>query len=231
MEENTKNEEILTIDLEQLFKVIKKNIRLIVITTLLGAIIAFVVTAFLLPKKYASSSSIYLVSKVNTETGTVDANALNANSKQVNNYMEMIKGKNVLNKVSDQLGLEGAYIIQNAISVSNKANTEIIVVKATTDDPVKSQQIVKTTIDVFFKEVKENLKLENMMIMNDPEVENTPVSPNKKLNTIIGALLGMLGSGGYVLLGFMLDKRLRTKSEAESFLGIPVLAEIPFYEE
>lgn len=231
MEENLQNEEVLTIDLEQLFKVVKKNIRLILISTVLTAVIAFVITTFLLPKKYASSSSIYLVSKVNEQTGTVDANALNANSKQVNNYMEMIKGKNILNKVSTSLDMKDVKEVQGAISVTNKTNTEIIEIKATTDDPVKSQQIVQTTINVFFNEVKENLKIENMMVMNDPEVEESPVSPSKKMNTLIGALLGMLGSGGYVLLTFMLDKRLRTKSEAESFLGIPVLAEIPYYEE
>lgn len=230
MEENMKEDE-LTIDLGQLFQLLKKNLRLIVLSMVICAIAAFTITAFLLPKKYASDSSIYIVSKVNAETGTVDANALNANSKQVNNYMELIKGKNILNKVAEQLNIENVKEVQSAISVSNKTDTEIIEIKATTDDPVKSQQIVKATTEVFFKEVKETLKIENMTVLNDPEVEETAVSPSKKMNTIIGALLGLLASGGYVFLTFILDKRLRTKQEAENFLGIPVLAEIPYYEE
>lgn len=230
MEENMKEDE-LTIDLGQLFQLLKKNLRLIVLSMVICAIAAFTITAFLLPKKYASDSSIYIVSKVNAETGTVDANALNANSKQVNNYMELIKGKNILNKVAEQLNIENVKEVQSAISVSNKTDTEIIEIKATTDDPVKSQQIVKATTKVFFKEVKETLKIENMTVLNDPEVEETAVSPSKKMNTIIGALLGLLASGGYVFLTFILDKRLRTKQEAENFLGIPVLAEIPYYEE
>lgn len=224
------NEDVLTIDLSQLFKLLKKNLRLIILSMVVCAIAAFSITAFLLPKKYASESSIYLVSKVNAETGTVDAAALSANSKQVNNYMEMIKGKNILNKVAKELNID-VKEVQGAISVTNKNETEIMDVKATTDDPVKSQQIVKTLTSIFFKEVKENLKVENMMVMNDPEVDKVPVSPSKKMNTLIGALLGLLVSGGYVFLTFILDKRLRTKQEAENFLGIPVLAEIPYYEE
>ena len=230
MEDNMKEEE-LTIDLGQLFQLLKKNLRLIVLSMVICAVAAFAITTFLLPKKYASESSIFIVSKVNQETGTVDANALSANSKQVNNYMELIKGKNILNKVAEQLNIEDVKEVQNAISVSNKSETEIIDTKATTDDPTKSQQIVKATTEIFFKEVKETLKIENMTVLNDPEVEETPVSPSKKMNTLIGALLGLLCSGGYVFLTYLLDKRLRTKQEAENFLGIPVLAEIPYYEE
>lgn len=230
MEDNMKEEE-LTIDLGQLFQLLKKNLRLIVLSMVICAVAAFAITTFLLPKKYASESSIFIVSKVNQETGTVDANALSANSKQVNNYMELIKGKNILNKVAEQLNIEDVKEVQNAISVSNKTETEIIDIKATTDDPTKSQQIVKATTEIFFKEVKETLKIENMTVLNDPEVEETPVSPSKKMNTLIGALLGLLCSGGYVFLTYLLDKRLRTKQEAENFLGIPVLAEIPYYEE
>lgn len=230
MEDNMKEEE-LTIDLGQLFQLLKKNLRLIVLSMVICAVAAFAITTFLLPKKYASESSIFIVSKVNQETGTVDANALSANSKQVNNYMELIKGKNILNKVAEQLNIEDVKEVQNAISVSNKSETEIIDIKATTDDPTKSQQIVKATTEIFFKEVKETLKIENMTVLNDPEVEETPVSPSKKMNTLIGALLGLLCSGGYVFLTYLLDKRLRTKQEAVNFLGIPVLAEIPYYEE
>lgn len=230
MEDNMKEEE-LTIDLGQLFQLLKKNLRLIVLSMVICAVAAFAITTFLLPKKYASESSIFIVSKVNQETGTVDANALTANSKQVNNYMELIKGKNILNKVAEQLNIEDVKEVQGAISVSNKTDTEIIDIKATTDDAVKSQQIVKATTEIFFKEVKDTMKIENITVLNDPEVDEVPVSPSKKMNTVIGALLGLLCSGGYVFLTYLLDKRLRTKQEAENFLGIPVLAEIPYYEE
>lgn len=231
MEDNLQNDDVLTIDLGQLFALLKKNMRLMILSALICGIIAFVFTSFLLPKKYASESSIYLVPKVNTETGTVDYNTVTANSKQVNNYMVMIKGENILSLVAKNLSIENVNEVMNSISVSNTANTEIIKIKATTDDPVKSQKIVNETINTFFEQMKTNLKIENMTVLNDAKVNEVPVSPNKKINTLVGVLLGLLGSGGYVLLTFMLDKRLRTKTEAENFLGIPVLAEIPFYED
>ena len=41
-----------------------------------------------------------------TETGTIDYNAINANSKMVNNYMLIMQGDSVLDKVTKTLKLE-----------------------------------------------------------------------------------------------------------------------------
>ena len=51
------------------------------------------------------------------------------------------------------------------------------------------------------------------------------------MNTAIGAMAGLLLSCGYVFLQYLFDKRLKTKAEAESFLGVPVLGEIPWFED
>lgn len=40
---------------------------------------------------------------------------------------------------------------------------------------------------------------------------------------MVGFVLGC----GYAVLKFLLDNRLRTKEEAEKYLGIPVFAELP----
>ena len=57
------------------------------------------------------------------------------------------------------------------------------------------------------------------------------VSPSIVKNAIIGAAGGFVLSCGYIFLAVLLDKRLKNKSEAEQFLGIPVLAEIPYFED
>lgn len=229
MQEKERNEE-LEIDLSQLFNLLKKNMRLIFITTVIGAILCFAVTLFLIDKKYASTSTIILTPKI-TETGNIDQATLTTNSKMVNNYMQIIKGESVLSQVAEKLSITSVSELKGQVSVSNPTNTEVIAVTATTEDPVLSQQIVEVTIDTFFSSIKDKLNIENMTIIDPAKVENIPVSPNKKMNTLIGALAGLVLSCGYVLLKYLLDKRLRTREEAENFLGIPVLVEIPFFDE
>lgn len=224
------NNEELEIDLSQLFKLLKRNIKLILATTVIGAILCFSITLLLIDKKYASTSTIILTPKI-TETGSIDQNTLMTNSKMVNNYMEIIKGESVLSQVAEKLNITSVSELKGQVSVSNPENTEVIAVTATTEDPALSQQIVEVTIDTFFSSIKDKLNIENMTIIDPAKVENTAVSPNKKLNTLLGALAGMTLSCGYVILKYLLDKRLRNREEAENFLTIPVLVEIPFFDE
>lgn len=228
-ETNNMNDEI-EIDISELIKLLKKNMKLIVISIVLCAVAAFLITNFFMTKKYASSATIYLKPNV-SEQGIIDSTALNSNSKMVNNYISLIQGESILSQVAEQLDIKDVEEIKNSLSVSNLTDTEIIVVESKTDDPVKSQAIVKSTVTIFFKEMKEKLDIKNMTISDQPQINEIPVSPSKKMNTLIGAIAGLFLSGGYVFLQYLFDKRLKNKADAENFLGVPVLGEIPWFEE
>ena len=225
-----KNNEEVEIDLSQFFILLKKHTRLLIISTFLCATIALLVTIFFIDKKYASEESIYLTPKV-TDQGTVDASSVNSNSVLVNNYVAMLKGENVLSKVAEELNLPSVAEVKAALTVTNESNTQIINVVAKTDDPTKSKQIAETTVNIFFTEMKEKLDIKNLTIIDAAKVNTTPVSPSKKVNVLIGAFAGLALSGGFVFLKFIFDKRLKNRTEAESFLGLPVLVEVPYYEE
>lgn len=226
---NETNDDTVEIDLSQLFHQIKKNIRLIIISMLLVAVIAFVFTTFFIDKKYASQARIYITPKV-TEEGTVDYSSLTSGNLMVNNYMSILKGENLLRNVSEAIGTDFS-IVNSSLSVSNDANTQIITIKSTTEDPELSKAIVDQTVSSFQSDMQELLNIQNLVVIDSAKVNSAPVSPNVKMNTLIGALIGAMLSGGYVFIMFILDKRLRNKKEAEEYLGIPVLAEIPWYED
>lgn len=229
---NVENSDEIEIDLSRLFQEIKKKAKFIIFMAIIGAIIAFLFTTFFITKKYESTAIVYLKPNT-TETGTIDYNAINANSKMVNNYMLIMQGDSVLDKVTKTLKLEdkGEDFVKDSLSITNEAESEIIKVTARTDDPQLSKDIVSATVDQFFTDVKAKLDVKNLMITDPAKVEDIPVSPNKKLITLLGAFLGIMLSGGIAVLRFMLDKRLHTKDDVESYLEIPVLAEIPYFED
>lgn len=229
VEEQKMQEDTIEIDLSQLFKLFKKNIRLIIISMVMIAAIACTFTIFLIDKKYASESTVYLTPRI-TETGSTDYQSINTNNILVNDYIAIMQGDAVLSSVAEKLDMKTAEV-KGSISVTKDNDTRIIRVRATTKDPELSKQIVEETINTFSTDMKEVLNLSNITIIDQAQVNATPVSPNVKKNTLIGALLGALLSGGYIFLKFIFDKRLRNRTEAENFLGIPVLAEIPWFEE
>ena len=227
MNENREiNNDELEIDLGELFKVLKKNILLVLVISVLCAAIGLVSSMFLINKKYSSEATIYITPKV-TEQGTIDYNSIQTNSRMVNNYMEILKGETILAKVADQVGMESYEEVLNTLTVSNPENTELISVSSETTDSELSQQIVSLVISTFTEDMMDILNLNNVTIINDAKVNENPVSPSVSRYTILGFAVGLVISCGYVFITFLFDKRLRTREEAENFLGVPVLATVP----
>lgn len=228
---NNNRDEEIEIDLLQLFKVLKKSWKLIVISTLSVAILASVYTFFFIPKKYASESTVFLTPKVN-ESGYVEQSSISSNSSLINTYISIIKGDSILSEVVEAIGNDlTVNYVKSTLSVTNDSNTQIIRIKSTTTDPQLSKDIVETIVNQFSSEMLQKLNVQNISVIDFAQVNETPVSPSKVKNAVLGAAVGFVLSCGYIFLTFIFDKRLRNKSEAENYLGIPVLAEIPWYED
>ena len=74
MNENREMNDELEIDLGELFKVLKKNILMILVVSLLCAAVGLVSSMFLISKKYSSEATIYITPRV-TEQGSIDYNS------------------------------------------------------------------------------------------------------------------------------------------------------------
>lgn len=221
------NNEELEIDLSELFGLLKKRWRLIVISMVIMTLVAGVFTVFFIDKKYSSSSQIYLKPKV-TE-GIVDNTTLNVNKQMVKNYVIMLKADTILAAVGEQVGVDVG-TVKGAVSVSQVNDSDIIKVTSTTTDPGLSKAITENLITEFYESTSAILQVDNMFTLDEAKINTNPVSPNLKMNLVIGALLGIMLSCGYVFLGYMLDTRLRSKEEAERVLGVPVLGIVPYYK-
>lgn len=227
-QELIKNEEEIEINLGELFQVIKANIKMIIIAVLICTLIAGLGTVFLIDKKYESTARIY--PKPEVTEGIVDYTQINANNLMVNNYIAMINGNNIQSMVAEELNMD-VEDISSSLSVSNETNTQIISITSTTTDPETSKEIVDCVVNTFKQEAKDTLNINNITTVDQAEIETDPVSPNLKLNLLIGAFIGSLLSVGYLFIKFMLDTHIHNKEEAEKYLGIPNLGAIPYFED
>ena len=153
--EIVKNDEEIEINLGELFQLLKSKYKMIIISTLVCAIIAGIVTIFFISKKYESTARIY--PKPEVTEGIVDYTQINANNLMVNNYVEMLKGNNIQSQVADKLDLTVAQIKGN-VSIVNETNTQIIAITAKTNDPELSKKIVDQNGFYFQKRSKRNIK-------------------------------------------------------------------------
>ena len=222
--ESDLNEE--TIDLNELFRTIFKHIKLIVFLFLLFTCGGFFGTKLLIAPTYTASTSIYLTPQI-SDSGSLDYNSQMANSKLVTNAVNLLTQNNIMSEVAKDVGLESAEKVKDVVSVTNESNTEIITISATTTDPKLSKDIANDTVSTFVRTMQKNLNVSNIEVVDKAKLSYAPSGPNVKKNTMIAGVIGLVIGVSYASLKFLLDNRLRTKEEAEKYLGIPVFCEIP----
>lgn len=215
-----------TIDLSELFRAVLKYFKLIIVLCILFGVGGFFGTKLLITPTYTASTSIYLTPQI-SESGSLDYNSQMANSKLVTNAVNLLTQNNIMSEVAKDVGLESAEKVKDVVSVSNESNTEIITVSATTTDPKLSKDIANDTVSTFIRTMQKNLNVSNIEVVDKAKLSYVPSGPNVKKNTMVTGLIGLVVGVGYAVLRFLLDNRLRTKEEAEKYLGIPVFCEIP----
>ncbi len=226
---NNYNEEV-EIDLLEIFNAVKRYYRLLIVLTLFFGVVTGIVTKFFIQPTYSSSATIFLTPTVGTE-GNVDYTSLNSNQKLVNNVMSLMTQENIMTEVVKGTELQTTADVRKVLSVTNKTDTELVTVTATTHDAKLSKDVVSITVNTFIDTMQENLNLRNIEIVNKPKLSYKKVGPSLKRNTAIGAAFGLALGLAYVLIKVLTDNRLKSKEDAEKYLGIPVFCELPIMDK
>ena len=214
------------IDLLEVARTILRHFKFIILLSVVFGVGGFFGTKLLIAPTYTASTSIYLTPQI-SESGSLDYNSQMANSKLVTNVVNLLTQNNIMSEVAKDVGFESADSVKKLVSVKNESDTEIITISATTTDPKLSKDIANDTVSTFIRTMQKNLNVRNIEVVDKAKLSYVPSGPNVKKNTMMAGVVGLFIGVGYAVLKFLLDNRLRTKEEAEKYLGIPVFCEIP----
>lgn len=170
----------------------------------------FGVTQFILPKSYTSSTDITIIPQG-----------------ELLDYTSYLNGNVVLERVGSETNIGVDTLLQNIVITRDESNPYNYNITITTNNPKLSCRVVKNVVKAFKKEMMSDLGLSSVAIVNEAQVNTTPVSPDVKKNTLIGTLIGLVLSVLYFVLRFLFNKHFINDKEVEMFLGVDVLAEIP----
>lgn len=208
-----------------------KKIQIILIMAIFILIgIAYTIT-FVKPV-YTSSTTLLLATSGNasSQTNTITTTDITLNSKLVSTYSTLAQSKSVLSKVISNLGIDMSEDELKAnVSVTQKTNTEIIVLSVTNSDPTLAAQLTNETAKVFMEKVSEIYKINNVQVVDKAEVSTSPSNVNHAKDVIIFAAIGVVVSIIYVIATNLLDTTIKTPEDVEKQFKVPVLVAIPMY--
>ena len=228
---NEKNNETV-IDLFELLGVFIKRIWIVVISTIVGAILAFAYTLFFVTPLYKSSALLY-VNNSDISLGNISASItsadLSAAKTLVDTYSVILKSRTVVNEVTRLAGVDYTYEeMLNMVEAKAVNNTEVFSITVTSSDPVEAEKLANLYAEVLPEKITEIVNGSDAKIVDYAVVASKKSSPSYTKNTAIGALLGFVLAAAVVVIGYLRDDIIHTEDYlTETYPTIPLLSVIP----
>lgn len=219
------SEENLRID--DVLEIIKKRWRPVVFTMLILTIVVGIMSFFVIPPKYEADTKVF-IGKENSGDRNYNDNDVQMYQKLLKTYAEVIMTNDLIENALKEknIHLESENILKS-LTVTPRADTQILEIKYRNKDKVLSRDIVDAITDEFIKKSKELIPNGTVKIIESVKIPKKSVSPNKKVNISIALVLGIIIGTGMAFSLEYLDNTFKNKEDLEVALGLAVIGIIP----
>ncbi|MPQ21948.1 YveK family protein [Carnobacterium divergens] len=223
-----------TINLSELFEVIRKRMVLIIGGGLAGIILASVITYFFITPQFNSSTQL-LVNRAKDESQVATQwNDLQTDVQMINTYKDIIKGPVILEDVRKKLSTTSSVEqLASKIEIITQQNSQVFTIKVTDSDPYKAADIANTVAAVFQEKIGGIMSVQNVTQISSAHPNTSQVSPKPMLNILIGFIVGIMGMVGVSFLLEFMDKTVRDEkfiSETLGWTNLGTISEMNFDE-
>ena len=219
------------LSLSDIFRSVKRHLGLIIILTVLGGILAWAVSEFVIPERFVSTSQLYVdVQSEDNEPGTIGD--LNYAARLLDTYIVMLDSRVFYEQVSEYFEPRvPAQTISEFITYSQVGNTEVFELRVTTTDPQLSHDLGSVVIDLAPDTIATLKGGAELKVVDPPSRPENPSSPNVMRNTLLGLIAGMFIGLAFAFLKEQLDQRIRDPETIIRNFDIQVLGQIPLMTE
>lgn len=222
-----------SIDLKQLFGVIKKRFWLIALLTIIAATISGVVSFFVLTPVYEANTQI-LVNQAKSKEQFYNSSELQTNVQLIQTYNDIIKSPAILGEVTKQLSLDMTpKQLSNQIQVTNSQDSQVAHIVVQDTNARLAVKIANTTAAVFKKEVPKIMSIDNVSVLAKAELNESlsPIKPQPLMNIAIAVVVGLMIGVGLSFLLEYLDNSIKDEQDVENIIELPILAVISTIDE
>ena len=222
-------DDVIEIDLVELLGVILHNLWIIIVSGVIVAAAALLVSYFIITPKYESVTKIYVISKTNADTMTYSD--LQAGSTLTKDYKELVKSRPVLEEVLAETGIDVELKdLEEQITVEVPTDTRIVSITVEDKDPYEARIIADSVRIAASKHIREVMDTEAVNVVEEASLPIEKSSPSILKNTAIGYAVGLFLAIAIVMINYIMDDTIKTPDDVEKFLGVSVLGSIPYSE-
>lgn len=218
--------DVTEIDLGELFALFLSKWLLCAAGLIAGAVVAILVTYFLITPKFTATSKLYMVA--NSSDTIVDLSDFNIGNSLSSDYAELIKVRPVLEEVIKEEDLPYTYEqLKGMVSISTINDTRILQISVVSEKPKEAAAIANALADKAVEEIPVLMDTAKPNIAERAIVPVTKSSPSMTRNTVIGGLLGLLLVLAVLTVSFVTNDTMKTADDVQKKLGIMPLTVIP----
>ena len=218
-----------TIDLRQLFEIVRRNLLLIVAVTVLFAAGGYLGTKFLITPQYEASAMLIVNSREGQQLqGSVTNDSLNSAKQLVETYSVILKSDTVLDQTIEDLNLPLSYDqLAAKVSITAVNDTQVMKITVQDADANLAKDIVSNIVEQAPEVIINTVKAGSVEVVSDASANPNPVSPSKSRNTALAGILGCVLVIGILFMKSLFNNRIMTESDISQKLALPILGVIP----
>lgn len=228
--ENKKGESHeIEINIIPLLKEILKRIWLIVLVGLvLGGSLYIGAKIFVKPQ-YRSGFTAYVNNRQGKQSTDILSNSDVAASKQiVLTYQKILTSNTILSAAAESIGIDSSYErLRGRVVTEIKDDTEIVSVYVVDTDPQFAYDYAKSIAKTAPQYMAQIVEGSSMKIIDYPEYSDKRFKPSYFTYGVVGFLIGALIVIIFVVIMYFIDDTVKSETEIENKLSIPILGVIP----
>lgn len=225
------NEDEIEIDLLRLVRALWKKAWVIILTAALLGAMMLAYTMYFVKPLYQAEALMYVNSSDISVGGakvSISQGELSAAKSLIKTYTVILNTRTTLNDVIAKSGVDYTYEeLKEMISAESVDSTEVFSIKVTSTSPKEAELLANTIAGVLPEKIASIVEGSSARIVDYAVVPVKKSSPSFMKNTMIGVLLGMLLSGGIVVVRELMDDKIHNTDCLLQGYDIPLLAVIP----
>ena len=203
-----KNENI---EFKRMLDILNNKKRIIALILILFIALGYLYSYYYVVPEYKSTSTLLLIPN---DDETVTSSDLTLNSGLISTYGNIAKNSKVLKQVINNLNLniqEGQLLSKIEINIIK--DTHIMEISVSDTDPQMATNITKELSNVFLNEIKQIYNLNNIGIVDEAQLPDTPYNINHIKDMFVFVCMGIVVSFAYIVIIYLFDNTIKKEED------------------